>query len=101
MRIPESHIDIIKEKTNAVLSTINKSEVYSAFCFIHEENEEVLLDSLEEEQINHIRENEKVAIMTIDSSNVDRWFCIQGKIKPKEDDVRFQVNIQRIIKFPK
>ena len=101
MGIPESHLDILTGKTTAVLSTIIKSDIYSAFCSIRVEKDQIFVEMVEEEQLRHIRGNGKVSILTIDPSNVDRWFCIQGKIKPKEDDVRFQVNIQRIIKFPK
>ena len=102
MRIPESHIYIVNEKTRAILSTINKSEAYSAFCFIQVEDEEILLDKIDEEQIKHIQENEIVAIMTVDPSNMGRWFCIQGTIEPKEtQDSSFKVKIKKLILFPK
>ena len=99
MRVPETHIDIINEKTRAILSTINDSMVFSAFCQIICENDEVLLGSIDEEQIRNIGENEKVSIITIDPSNIGRWFCIQGIIKSNKAS-RFQVNIKKIIKFP-
>ena len=102
MRISESHIDIMYEKTRAVLSTVNGSEVYSAFCTIKSYDGEILLDTLDEDQINQIKENEKVSIMVIDPTNMGRWLCIQGTIKLKEiQDPRFSVKIKKIIKFPK
>jgi len=102
MRIPESHKDMVYEKPRAIISTINKSEVYSAFCFIQVEDEDIFLEKIEEEQIKHILENERIAIMTIDPSNMGRWLCIQGTIEPKEtQDPSFKVKIRKLILFPK
>ena len=102
MRIPESHIDIIYEKTQAVLSTVNGSNVHSSFCTIKNYDEKIILDSLDEEQINHINQNERVSIMIIDPTNMGRWLCIQGTLKPKEkQEQRFSIKIKKILKFPK
>ena len=102
MRIPESHIDIIYEKTQAVLSTVNGSNVHSSFCTIKNYDEEIILDTLDEEQINPINQNERVSIMVIDPTNMGRWLCIQGTIKPKEiQNQSYSVKIKKIIKFPK
>lgn len=102
MRIPESHVDIVKERARAVLSTVNDLGVFSAFCFIKNEDEKVLLDIIDVDQIEHIRDNERVSIMAIDPSNVDRWFCIQGTIDTKEiEPTNFNVKINKIILFPK
>jgi len=101
LRIPESHIDIIKDETDAVLSTICNSEVYSAFCVIQAEDEEISLDRIDAEQINHIMDNEKVSIMVFDPTDIGRWFCIQGTIKLNKEGSGFRVNPRRILKFPK
>lgn len=98
MKIPESHKEFIAEKTPAVLSTINGTEVVSAFCQIQGNDEDIILIDICMEQIEHIQENEKISVMTIDPSNMDRWLCIQGTIKPKKET---KVNINKIIKFPK
>lgn len=102
MRIPESHIDIVNENTLAVLSTINNSEVYSAFCTIKNCNEKIILDTIDEEQINHIKENKRVSILTIDPANMGHWFCIQGTTEFKNNEnANYSVKIKKIILFPK
>jgi predicted metal-dependent TIM-barrel fold hydrolase len=82
MGVPESHYDIIEDKTRAVISTVDQnSEVHSAICFIIEIDDDVYIDSINDEQIEHLLTNNRASILTIDPNKVDRWFCIQGEIK--------------------
>lgn len=100
MRIPESHSDIIKDKTRAILSTLNQnSEVHSAFCFIRKKDDDVFIDMIDDEQKEHINTNNKVSILTIDTNNVARWFCIQGEIISHADNSK-TVKIKKVIPFP-
>jgi hypothetical protein len=102
LSIPKSHSYIVEKKSRAVLSTITKSEVYSAFCIIQYKEDQIFIDSIEDEQIKHILLNDKVSLLTIDPSNVDRWFSIQGIIFLNEmKDPCFEVKIKKIILFPK
>jgi len=100
--IPESHLDILTGKTTAVLSTIIKSDIYSAFCSIRVEKDQIFVEMVEEEQLRHIRGNGKVSILTIDPSNVDRWFCIQGAIIVNDNVASsHRLSVNKIILFPK
>jgi general stress protein 26 len=100
MRIPESHSDIIKNKTRAVLSTVDQnSEVHSTFCFIRKIDDDVYIDSIHENQIEHIRTNNKISILTADPTNLDRWICIQGEIISDVNRSK-TVKIKKVILFP-
>ncbi len=99
MRIPESHSDIIEDKTRAVLSTVNKnSEIHSAFCFIRNIDDDIFIDIIDKEQIRHINTNNKVSILTNDPDNVARWFCIQGEIISNLNKAK-TVKVKKVILF--
>jgi hypothetical protein len=104
MRIPESHSDILEKKARSILSTISpNNEISSGFCFIRYKDDQILLHSIEEEQVRHIITNQKISIMVIDPSNVDRWLCIQGLALVSENlkVLRCIVLIENVILFPK
>ena len=103
MSVPESHSDILEEEARSILSTFGpNNEIFSGFCFIRYEDDQILLSSIDDEQMRYILTNAKVSILIIDPSNVDRWFCIQGTISPINiKESHFQVKIREVIKFPK
>ena len=63
---------------------------------------QIILDEIDEAQKSHIQLNRKISILTIDPSNIGRWFCIRGIIEPIEADTsNFHVNIIKTVIFPK
>jgi hypothetical protein len=103
MRIPASHSDIVKEETRVVLSTINQlGEVYTAFCTVRFVDDNLMIYSIDDENIKQIKMNNKISILSIDPLNVDRWFCIQGSLSPfMVKESQFVVKIDKVIIFPK
>jgi len=103
MSVPKSHSNLIANEARSVISTYGpNNELFSGFCFIKNEDDRILLSSIDEKQVQHISRNQRISVMVIDPLNVDRWFCIQGTVSPiNVKESHFPVIVSKVIKFPK
>lgn len=80
--IPESHIDLLLQPVNGVLTTIMPDgQPQMSIVWVDYDGEFVLINTtLERQKGKNMRNNHKVNVLLIDPKNVSRYIEIRGEV---------------------
>lgn len=104
MKVPESHVDLLKGDIEVVLTTMTQEgQPHSAFtsCDCNEDMITIRLSKRLQHSRNML-ENPKISITVIDPKDDTRWLGVRGRIESIEEvdeGFLFRIEPRRVIAF--